>query len=162
MTKKEVIKEFKRWIKSGQPNVWIKELNTENDEWFKMPLPCWNSFKNLYYIVNDRHAELRKLYFDNPNIKFQIKPKHFKEWTDVKCEDDLWNTNFDYRIKPLEWYKDPNMVGKPVWVRDEDEEEWTLDIFYNIDENDKYKFAYRFDGWVYAKPVKPQDCYQGE
>jgi len=100
------------------------------------------------------------LQIDEPNAEFQWF--NGQKW--LSCEGvPSWNIGTKYCIKPKEWYEDPDMIGKPVWVRDQETDSWKIRIFKD------YK-AHRFFteaniiktsiGWNYAKPVKPEDLYQ--
>ena len=61
--------------------------------------------------------------------------------------------------RPKEWYEDPEMIGKPVWVRDRGTHNWKVRIFEGYND-DKY-ITSEYIEWKYAKPVKPEDLYQG-
>jgi hypothetical protein len=60
------------------------------------------------------------------------------------------------------WYEDPDMVGKPVWVRDNYKDEWSIGIFVNYTDEKEYPFRCKYSDWLYAKPIKPEDLYQGD
>ena len=60
-----------------------------------------------------------------------------------------------------EWYEDPDMVGKPVWVRDGVNSYWSIDIFMSYVDGADFPFYTNFDYYKQAKPVKPEECYQG-
>ena len=156
-----IIKEFERWINTGRPTVWVK--GEEDDRWDTMRAPCWNS-SGLVYIVDDEQAELRKLQVDKPDAKFQWYNEVAKEWQTIQDLNWDFNPDVKYRLKPAEWYEDPRMIGKPVWVRNQETDSWKIRIFK------KYKIHRFFTeantietdiGWIYAKPVKPEDLYQG-
>ncbi len=170
MTNKELISEFKRWLNTNKPKVYIKSISHfKEDIWEFTYIPNWTS--NTYYIVDDAHAEFRKLQIEKPDTQFQLlqyqeagldsngEPKVKAVWVD--CKPD-WNLNEKYRIKPLEWYEDPNMIDKPIWVRDDDTEKWSIDIFLGYTASASCQFNCKDGRWYYAKPVKPEDLYQGE
>ena len=148
-----IIKEFERWINADRPKVWVK--GKEDDRWDTMRVPCWNS-SGLVYIVDDEQAELRKLQIDEPDTKFQWF--NVQEWRNC---NPSWDIDIEYRVKPKEWYEDENMVGKPIWVRDCTTDEWDLDIFVKYDPKHNFEFVGKSFMWKYAKPVKPEDLYQG-
>jgi len=153
MTDEQVIKEFERWIDAGRPRVWYSDAGRL---WVSTNCPRWD--EDTTYIVDDEQAELRKLQIDKPETKFQIKI--LDRWRDAEPEE-LWSTTYEYRVKPTEWYEDPNMIGKPVWVRDYNDEEWDIDIFVNYADGKERPFHCKSCSWAYTKPVKPEECYQG-
>ena len=59
------------------------------------------------------------------------------------------------------WHEDSDMVGCPVQVKDEDYEDWTIDLFKEYIKGIERPFICKHNFWKYAKPVKPEDCYQG-
>jgi len=61
-----------------------------------------------------------------------------------------------------EWYEDPNMIGKPVWVRDEDNDLWDVELFRAYNKDAEFPFYTNFDYYKQAKPVQPEECYQVE
>jgi len=65
------------------------------------------------------------------------------------------------KFERTKWYKDPAMVGRPVWVRDEDNELWDVELFRAYDKDAEFPFYTNFDHYKQAKPVKPEECYQG-
>jgi len=170
MTNEELINEFKRWISAGRPKVYIRSISHfKEDIWEFTYIPNWTS--NTYYVVDNAHAEFRKLQIEKPDTQFQLlqyqeagldsnsESKVKAVW--VNCKPD-WNLNEKYRIKPLEWYNNPNMKNKPVWVKSHKDNEWEIDIFLSYHKNDRLPFNCLNDCWKYAKPVKPEDLYQGE
>jgi len=160
MTNEELMKEFKRWMDAGRPQVYVRTISHFKDDiWKSISNPIWSS--NEYYIVNDEQAELRKLQIEKPDTQFQWFYEEEREWLDLECSP-LWDTLVKYRIKPSKWYEDPNMYNKPCWFRNDEDEEWELHIFkgYGIDES--YHFISSTNVWKYAKPVKSEDLYQRE
>jgi len=158
MTEKQLIKEFERWVKAGRPKMWYKR---SNGSWgYVSGIPSWNN-KDIY-IVDDDHTELRKLQIDEPDAKFQYYNEIAKEWQTIQDLNWDFNPDVKYRLKPTEWYEDPDMVGKPVWVRDYNNEEWDIDILVNYADEKKSPFRCKSCSWTYAKPVKPEDLYQGD
>jgi len=156
MTEKQLIKEFARWIDAGRPAVWYKST-TSNPRWLASGRQntCWK-YSDTIYIVDDDHAELRKLQIDKPDTKFEWFAG--QEWHD--CKDiPNWDLETKYRVKPTEWYEDPDMVGKPVWARDIDDGKWNLDIFEKYVSNNICPYRCKSYAWVHAKPVEPEDLY---
>ena len=151
MTDEELKQEFNRWIDVGKPEIWYKD---SKHEWVTVLVPNWRN-KDAYFIVDDEQAELRKFQIDNPNTKFQAY--YNNKWTDTTPS---WFIDRKYRVKPLEWYEDPNMIGKPVWVRDSVNSYWVIDVFMSYTNDAEYLFECGRGGWKEAKPVKPEECYQ--
>ena len=157
MTKEQVKQEFNRWIDAGQPKVWVIYVTTNC--WELVVSPTWKFYGDTYtYIVDDDHAELRKLQIDKPDTKFQVLL--YCAWVDTKPE---WFIDREYRVKPLEWYEDPELVGKIVWVKDCEAYGWSLDVFERYDDNESvHKFCCKSSAWRYAKPANVEDLYKGE
>jgi len=156
MTNEEIRKEFSRWISIRRDNVWCRYPHEKF--WSLKNIPTWNETE--IYIVDDKQAKLKKLQIDKPETQFQMYDVSLRKW--VECTP-TWNICTRYRIKPKEWYEDPDMIDKPVWVRDFKEREWLLRTFKNYEKDTKYPFVVRGGAsWQYAKPVKPEDLYQGE
>jgi hypothetical protein len=80
-------------------------------------------------------------------------------WKD--CDKPSWYKGVEYRVKPIEWYEDPAMTGKLVWVRDSKDDDWVINTFNGYASNNSYPFGCGDDMYRYAKPVKPEDLYQG-
>ena len=85
-------KEFDRWIEAGRPSVWYKTKHTD-EEWMKVYPPAWNHIN--IYIVDDKHAELRKLQVDSPETKFEVKLT--ESWSEIR--EPLWDLDAEYRVK---------------------------------------------------------------
>ena len=153
MTDEQLKQEFARWIDAGRPVVWYKR---NDGSWgYVNAAPSWNN--EDIYIVDDEHAELRKLQIDKPETKFEWF--NGQRWCNCGSVPN-WEPGRKYRVKPKEWYEDLDMIGKPVWVRDEDNEKWGIDIFIDYTDDKKYPFLCRNSDWTFAKPVKPEDLYQ--
>jgi len=153
MTDAQLKQEFARWIDAGRPVVWYKR---NDGSWgYVNEGPSWNN--EDIYIVDDEQAELRKLQIDNPETKFEWF--NGQRWCNCGSVPN-WELGRKYRIKRTEWYEDPNIVGKPIWVRDYNDEEWDIDIFMNYADGKKRPFHCKSCSWGYAKPVKPEECYQ--
>jgi len=155
MTDKKTKQEFERWIDAERPKVWYR--STRYNAWRLLESPNWN--RNAFYVVDDKHAELRKLQIDEPDTEFQVYHTSTMEWETV---EPVWELGRKYRVAPGKWYENPEMVGKPVWCKSYKNNRWELDIFIEYDENRCRPFNC-FNGYrVEAKPVKPEDLYQGE
>ena len=66
----------------------------------------------------------------------------------------------DVSAKPKEWYEQIPEEGILCWVSDENE-----DTKQNVDVikiKDTFGFHSDTDTWIYAIPVKPEECWQGE
>jgi len=157
MTDAQLKQEFARWIDAGRPAVWYKST-TSNPRWLASGRQntCWK-YSDTIYIVDDEQAELRKLQIDKPETKFEWF--NGQRWCNCGSVPN-WEPGRKYRVKPKEWYEDLDMIGKPVWVRDEDNEKWGIDIFIDYTDDKKYPFLCRNSDWTFAKPVKPEDLYQ--
>lgn len=55
--------------------------------------------EEIKYVKPHPHAELIKLWADDPTIKFQYKFKEFDVWNDL-ITDPNWNRTLEYRVKP--------------------------------------------------------------
>ena len=156
MNNEEIKNEFAKWIDLEKPTIWYRKHNNKS-EWKESRLVSWED--KYIYIINDRYSELRKLQIDNPKTKFQMKQfqqagydnkgnVQVKEvWIDVEPN---WDYTTVYRVKPLEWYKKEENRGKPIWVRDNECEEWYVDIFL-CKEGSRYICEGSY--WKYAKPI---------
>ncbi len=60
------------------------------------------------------------------------------------------------------WYEDPDMVGKPVKVRDSEKDEWRFSEFASYEESSVRKFMCNQWQWVFCEPLTAADLYQGE
>ena len=165
MNKEEIINEFNRWIEAGRPAVWVKDKDKyPNNEWNKQFKTCWSQPDTKYYIVDDKQAELRKLVIDKPDTKIQVKyyTESSEEGVIVGWRNTIpdWNPEWDYRVKPKEWYEDSDVIGKPVWVRDRETDIWQVDKFlYYTHDSEIPRFNCSIHNWKYAKPVKPEDTF---
>jgi len=73
MTNEELISEFKRWLNTNKPKVYVRSIsNFEKDKWKFTYIPSWTP--NTYYIVNDEHAAFRCRIID-----LEIEYKNLKE-----------------------------------------------------------------------------------
>ena len=58
------------------------------------------------------------------------------------------------------WYEDPEMVGKPVKVRDHTNDAWEYDIFEEYVFCDHLSFKCSDTSYEYAEPLTAADLYQ--
>jgi len=150
MTNKQIKAEFARWIDADRPSIWIKFEDIES-KWELKDKVSWDS-NQLYYIVGDNHSELRKLQIDEPNTKFQVKSKIDGEWKDISII--FWDLVSKYRVKPKEWYEDPNMIDKYIWVRNYTTEEWLIYRYTGYIKDARFPYKTFGKCWKYAIPVK--------
>jgi len=85
-------KEFDRWIEAGRPSVWYKTKHTD-EMWMEVYIPAWEPEND--YIIDDKHATLRRLQVGEPETKFEVELSD--GWTDVR--EPLWNLDNEYRVK---------------------------------------------------------------
>ncbi len=167
-------KEIKYWAEhADNTKVWSKSINTENANWWLDENPIWNS-KGHIYIVDNEWAELRKANADGYIIQQKGKINH-------TMPDNWWNVGFydtafsifkpeDFHIKSKEWYVNIPKEGVVCWVWDYHEEEKRLGIVIDFCRGAGYPFKGIANGfcngsityWMHAKPVKPEECWQGE
>ena len=85
--------EIIRWAKSlNRTKVWCK---SDLADWSITHVPRWTD--DTIYIVDDIHAELRKLQADKPETKFELLSKLKRgEWVDT---DPGWQLDREYRVK---------------------------------------------------------------
>ena len=117
MTNEELVKEFKRWIDADRPMVWFKEIACE-DEWETTLVPKWNNYS--VYIVDDKHAEIRKMKNDDDSLVIEFYDDGAKKWREPR--DLNWDLRTQYRIKPetktiYEWMYKLNSTDR--WFIDE-------------------------------------------
>ena len=119
MTKREIKNEMARWVDSGFKQVWC---NTNENGWITVLIPSWTPAHK--WIVDDEHAELRKLQFNKPNTKFQMYNTFENVWEDA-IGNALWLPNIDYQVKPepvyeYQWlYKYTPDLGEPIYLMTE-------------------------------------------
>lgn len=95
---KEHKKEIQRWLKNpNEPKLWVKCKFNNNNKWFKIGFEDCSWSENCHYIVNDKHAKLRKLQIDKPSTVFEYYNKYLKKWlVTAHC---LWTPGIKYRVK---------------------------------------------------------------
>ena len=92
MAKRKHQDEMIRFANSPEgTKVWYKSDGC----WYDIIKPIW--VKKLHYIVDDKHAELRKLQHDKPETEFEIKHPQQTEWCYFDGEN--WELDKDYRVK---------------------------------------------------------------
>ena len=87
----------------------IRLANSEQGTkiWFKIDHAEWKLALNASwedwaeYIVNDRHAEIRKALIDNPDLEIEYLSKDKdKIWKPHIGKVSAFNVEYEYRIKP--------------------------------------------------------------
>ncbi|MBL4795907.1 MAG: hypothetical protein JKY50_00680 [Oleispira sp.] len=77
---------------------------------------------------------------------------------------NAWNfRGLKYLHEEIEqkWYEDPDMIGKPVKVRDSEFDSWIFTSFVKLNNNEPlFKFTCIDDEWQYAEPLTAADLYQ--
>jgi len=82
--------EINRWADSPEgTKVWCRQTI----KWVLYSAPSWS--KKFQYIVDDCHAELRKLQIDEPETKFEMRD--VDKWYCV--EVSAWLIDEEYRVK---------------------------------------------------------------
>jgi hypothetical protein len=133
MTDKEIIKEFTRWINADRPKVWYKD---GEQGWTTASAPNWGN-KDVYFIVNDEQAEIRRHLVDNPDTKFEIKI--LDRWRDAEPEE-LWLTNHEYRVKP-------ELKVERRWRYAKDADECTITSHAYVTDSHAKDSRYPESGW---------------
>ncbi len=146
----------KRW----QPEIiyWANDGNLwwyDKSKWIKYDENKNLSFQELnilYYVIEDEHFEARKAFALGEPIEYSIS----NSWR--KCEKPLFAENIKYRPKPKEWYNEVS-EDNPIlcWVKGNRGKilpamvyKYEDELFYDTD-------SYR---WVYAEPIKPEECWK--
>ena len=65
-----------------------------------------------------------------------------------------------HELVEQQWYEDPDMVGKPVKVRDSEKDEWRFSEFASYEESSDRKFMCNQWQWVFCEPLTASDLYQ--
>ncbi len=60
------------------------------------------------------------------------------------------------------WYEDPDMIGKPVKVRDCQEDEWVFEVYTGYRKGHDFQYATNSNIRMYCEPLTSADLYQGE
>ncbi len=123
MTNEKIIQEIIRWVNADRPQVWFKV----DDVWHPTSFPTWAD--DCEYIVNDKHAELRKKYYDNPDMDIQYEVK-----TNIWAECiPSWDIDREYREKPKKTWIDDASEAIPIlcWVKDFEQKTIQCSTTYN-------------------------------
>jgi len=150
--------EIHRWADSQDgTRVWVRNSLGCASDWMVVSNPSWN--EDVYYIVDDRHAELRKLQIDEPETIFECLV-YAGNWL-VKVEP-IWNIVAEYRVKPEPKWTD-NLEENPVlcWLWDELKDRRVYAQYVkNFDTGTTYPFiTVTRTRFKYAEPVKSEECY---
>jgi len=100
------------------------------------------------------HLSLAEIHWDD---NFGINP--------VRTGVARWNwRGFKYlhEIVEQKWWEDPDMVGKPVKVRDNLKDEWSYDFFGSFSKSSIHTFNCIHETWAFCEPLTAADLYQGE
>jgi len=81
---------------------WVKDSKYG---WITTGVPVWSV--DNHYIVDDVHAELRKLQIDKPETKFMLRAKGATEWSRPYSPSEF---NLGYEYKVVDWTEDA--IGK--------------------------------------------------
>ncbi len=158
-------------MNSKQANRWIEEITfwaNGGELWFLGAGGTWrqrtSDFSFCYtiassYVIKDKHFEARKADALGEAVEY-MSAEHIWE----KATNPSWSDNLDYRAKPKAWYDSIPDGGILCWVWDgpSDKGQYCT-IITEYTEGAKWRFIdARGDVWVYATPVKPEECYQEE
>jgi len=92
-------KEIQRWLNNPkEPKIWYRDIDKKG-EWDKTKFSGCVWSDNYYYIVDDKHAELRKFQLDEPNAEFEFFDIEDCEWIEISTPS--WDIDVEYRIKPI-------------------------------------------------------------
>lgn len=90
--------------------IWIERETANREFEDNIGQFLWSFAKNVEKIytkqevnkpISHLHAELIKLWADDPSIKLQYKFKESVVWNDLNAEPN-WNRTLEYRVKPKE------------------------------------------------------------
>jgi len=117
MTKTQIKKELALWVDSDFPSVWRK--NGKVKSWVKIIIPSWNP--EYDWIVDNKHAKLRMMQFDEPTLKFDFLEPETGEW--IAAGNPTWDIRIEYRVRPYrvvyewQWYYKPQYVPEKFGYR---------------------------------------------
>jgi len=147
-----LVNEFSRWLESGRLGVWKGVNKNGKYEWKLIDIyPSWA--QDCVWVVDDDQAEFRKLAIENPKVKFEYLTSS-GEW--VECIPN-WNITTKYRLKKDEWYFKEEYAFSPVWVKNNIDDNWDIDVFINYLPSSKMKFVCNRSAWKYAKLVYSEE-----
>ena len=135
MNNKDLIEEFSRWLSAGRPDVFFKD----KDGWGVTNEPGW--VEDVVYIVDDKHAEMRRKLIDNPNLIVELYDEVANIW--VTIDYPKFDVNLKYRIKPEE----PEYKIVYEWMYKLDNKDWIITDHLYTEEQAKT----RFSGYTYQK-----------
>jgi len=146
-------KEIIRWAKSPDgTGVWEKR---EGGDWNLKSVVSWNP-KSIY-IVNDKHAEVRKQWIDEGQPPVQFK-RTDGTWVDVDSSEISWLLKFEYRLKPREWYEDIPEHGVLCWVKEGENKRWFADVIIKYYPDDVYPYTSTWSSYKYARPMTKDEA----
>jgi len=101
---------YERPWANKEDHIWIEWETATREFEYNIGQLLWSYTKNVEKIDTKQelnkptphpHAELIKLWADDPSIKFQYKFKDSVVWNDLS-KDPVWNRTLEYRVKPKE------------------------------------------------------------
>ena len=143
----ELIHEFSKWASLEDKNDSILVRCKESDKWRIQSYSVWDA-NGCVYIVNDKYAEYKKAFYNKKKIQKRIMDTDY--WVTVESILEI-EGDYEFRITALEWYEDPKNINKIVLARDEDDEEWMVDIFERYRNNAQYSFSCKNSLYKQAK-----------
>ncbi len=81
----------------------------------------------------------------------------------VREGQDRWRFRGFSKLHELveqQWYEDPDMVGKPVKVRDSGKDSWEVYYFSRYNGTNHMPYYAGGTNWKYAEPLTAADLYQ--
>ena len=146
-TKKEALKEFDRWLKldNKDDSIWFRSVNQKG--WNLINHCSWEIDKFIY-AVSDEYAEYKKAFYDGRTV--QKSSVVTGKWRTIKSILEIKN-DYIFRIKPSEWYEELENKGKIVFVRDDEDKYWKIDVFTGYVDGAGFPFTCQNDCYKYAK-----------
>ena len=154
---KKLLPAITHFAKGG--NLWGYNSN----EWYKQS-KLWLDDDGIQNIIEDKHFEARKADALGEEIEVSLTLHGITPWQ--ICNHPTWSGMHHYRAKKRKWDEDIPEDGILCWVWTTDEDEGSIIAIINKKHDPSHRnWAYQatnFDAWKYAKPIKPEDLWQGE
>ena len=121
--------------------------------WDLINKPGW--VEDNIYIVDDAHAELRKLQIDKPKTKFKVKIS--TGWKNI--DNKLWRIDWEYKV--VDWTDDA--IGKLCIFADHEDKlivsdyDSEVDVLTAIHEKAEFKYAHRSSSWKFCRLLTKED-----
>ena len=148
-------KEIIRWAKSPDgTDVWEKRHNLD-PFWFLLDCPDWDPSST--FIVNDKHAKIRKQWIDEGKPQMQVMEPD-GTWRDLAQREPEWDIDLVYRIKPKEWHKKIPENGVLCWVKEGKNKRWFADVIIKYCPDDVYPYTSTWSSYKYAKPMTKDEA----